>query len=168
MSVEDSNHMVHSDEFALLIQFFTGMILGIFYWSEAVDTGQILKISYRMYFFISSVLCRENNSSPKTLGYLYIIQAMINLDVLQKKRSCDVRGWNTRMVRSVWIQITYDYVNTTSTKGTDNLYLHPSAGIKQRIEGENRVYFCTPNNTCTIRFAEQIRWGYKPDLLGMI
>ena len=69
------------------------------------------------------------------------MQTMINLSVLQKRRSCDVGGWNTRMVRTLWIQITYDYVNTTSTKGTDNLHLHPSAGVKQESEGKTGLVF---------------------------
>ena len=45
------------------------------------------------------------------------------------------------MVRTVWIQITYDYVNTTSTKGIDNLYFYPSAGVKQELKGKTGYIF---------------------------
>ena len=35
----------------------------------------------------------------------------------------------------------YDYVNTTSTQSTDNLYRHPSAGMKQESKGKAGLIF---------------------------
>ena len=55
--------------------------------------------------------------------------------MLFKRYVLGTLGWSRRMVH------THDYVNTTSTKGTDNLYRDPSAGMKQESKGKTGFIF---------------------------
>ena len=93
-----------------------------------------------------------------SLRYAHFMQITIKHGIIYENHSRDVGGWNTWTVHNStqalfkgnvlrtlgWnrrmVHI-YDYVNTTSTQSTDNLYRHPSAGMKQESKGKTGFIF---------------------------